>query len=1328
MRRANGIGAMRHSWGWFTFLLLACCIWARPADAIPAFPGAEGFGAETVGGRGGKVYAVTNLGDSAPINGFCGNNGLLPPGSLRWALYNTDEQPQAGNRIVIFQVAGTITLNSTLCIPSNTTIAGQTAPNEGVAIKLHGVVPGPAIQIGGSPAGNDVVIRHIRVRPGANSAGVLSNGRRAISIANNSQNVIIDHVSASWGVDSVLDSISTRNVTVQWSILSEGLDCSTHDKTAIQCSVRRPSHSGHSTGTLIATPDDAPGMGFSLHHNLYASDRDRLPFIVTPSIVDVVNNVIYNPIVGGTSASDNDGKPRINLVENYYRKALPFPDLLFPYYELWPVPIPETNPPTIGVDRFDIFLMGNRGWHRPDNTYPETNIVDPFFLNDPNRCPDPPGTPCTYDAPSPHPAPGLTTTSADAALDDVLANAGATLPVRDDIDARIAGTPGVPGEVASNNGKFVDNPCDVLPGVDYRGCMDTCTTDNDACRASCGLDDPCLQACNLTHETCMLGCGSDSACLNACGPEWKCLSDFCVGDLGCINGCAADPQSCAVVCQKEHYCVIGCCTDDPWPDLTDEGQGLPADSDSDFLPDAWELAYGLDPITKTNLNIDTEDDGYTLIEEYLNSTDPAVIDGVPSPIDVMAVAGLGSATVSWTPRQPVGGETITGFTVTATPGIATASVTGAETSAVVTGLAAATTYTFTIVASTATASSVASLPSNPITTHDIPSAPLNVGASPAVASADVSWSEPADDGGTPVTSYRVETVRTINLFAGQTICASSPAELGDDGPAIAARLCFPIGMTVDGAGNVYIADFNHNLVRKVDASGIITTVAGGGTLDPEGVPAQNAVLNSPTDVILDDDGNLYITNFYEGQILKVDTSGMISSIMFGLNFPVSLARDAAGDLYVSEYGGGFVKKVFPDPDFQTTIVAGTGSCDLALPVPENVPATTAELCTPIGIAFDTAGNLYIADSEHNMIRRVDGGGNISTAAGTGSIGDGLDPNDLGDGGPAALAKLSNPFDVATDSGGGLYIADQGHNRVRKVAADGTIWTAAGDGQRSVGANGIPAVHTSLFDPAGVAVNATGQLFIAEGANRVRVVGPEGPSVTVPGTQTSATIPGLEAGMSYSFVVLAANAVGQGPYSQPSNTVTIPTEPDPPTVVSATPGVGEATACWTAPVNDGGSPITGYTATASPGGNIASVGGGVSCATVTGLTKGTAYTFTVVATNAVGDSVPSQPSNPATVTGPPDPPVNVSATAAQKSAIVNWDAPANEGGTAVTLYTVTAAPGGVTATTDGSGRTVTVGNLSNGTTYTFTVTATNAVGTSAPSQPSNAVRPPNKTFP
>ena len=221
--------------------------------------------------------------------------------------------------------------------------------------------------------------------------------------------------------------------------------------------------------------------------------------------------------------------------------------------------------------------------------------------------------------------------------------------------------------------------------------------------------------------------------------------------------------------------------------------------------------------------------------------------------------------------------------------------------------------------------------------------------------------------------------------------------------------------------------------------------------------------------------------------------------------------------------------------------------------------------------------------------------------------------------------------------------------------------------------------------------------------------------------TSATVSGLTNGTPYTFTVHARNNVGAGAESAASTAVTpAPNVPGQPTSVGAVPGDSQATVSWTAPANNGGSAIDGYTATANPGALTCSTTGTLNCV-VMGLSNGTAYTFTVKAHNIAGDSAASAASSPVTPATVPDAPTGVSAVGGNGSATVNWSAPAANGGSPITGYAVTSSPDGRTCTTTGT-LTCTVTSLTNGTAYTFTVIASNAIGPGAPSSPSSPVTP------
>jgi hypothetical protein len=239
---------------------------------------------------------------------------------------------------------------------------------------------------------------------------------------------------------------------------------------------------------------------------------------------------------------------------------------------------------------------------------------------------------------------------------------------------------------------------------------------------------------------------------------------------------------------------------------------------------------------------------------------------------------------------------------------------------------------------------------------------------------------------------------------------------------------------------------------------------------------------------------------------------------------------------------------------------------------------------------------------------------------------------------------------------------------------------------------------------------------------VTATAPSGATVrtTFAPTATSGTIYGLANGTSYTVTIYALNANGPGAPSPASATITPATSPNAPSGPVATAGSAQATVVFTASAFNGGAPIQYYTVTSSPGGKTCRAGGSLTCS-VSSLTNGVSYTFTVTATNAAGTSSPSSPSNAVIPTGPPSAPRSVTALAGNARASVHWGAPASTGGSPITNYKVTASPGGKTCATTGATTCVVTG-LTNNHPYTFTVVAKNNVGYSPSSAPSAAVTP------
>ncbi|MFE6665748.1 RICIN domain-containing protein [Streptomyces sp. NPDC057697] len=292
-----------------------------------------------------------------------------------------------------------------------------------------------------------------------------------------------------------------------------------------------------------------------------------------------------------------------------------------------------------------------------------------------------------------------------------------------------------------------------------------------------------------------------------------------------------------------------------------------------------------------------------------------------------------------------------------------------------------------------------------------------------------------------------------------------------------------------------------------DFAAPISTVAGNGTAG-DGGPAVTAQVGRPIGIAMDRTGTLYVADYGGHRVRRITTDGKISTVAgtgsgtFGgdggpaasaqLKNPYGVAVDSAGNLYIADSENYRVRKVTPDGKISTIVGSGTSTTS-----GDGGLATAARLNRPTGVAVGSDGVIYIADSGGHRIRRITPDGKISTVAGTGSA------NFGGDGGPATSAQLKNPYGVTVDDEGNLYIADRGNHRVRKVtAADGKISTIAGTGSASLGGDGGPATSAQLNNPFATVLDSTGALYISDyGNHAIRKVTADGVIGTVAGTGT-----------------------------------------------------------------------------------------------------------------------------------------------------------------------------------------------------------------------------------
>ena len=482
-----------------------------------------------------------------------------------------------------------------------------------------------------------------------------------------------------------------------------------------------------------------------------------------------------------------------------------------------------------------------------------------------------------------------------------------------------------------------------------------------------------------------------------------------------------------------------------------------------------------------------------------------------------------------------------------------------------------------------------------------------------------------------------------NVIAGRTGFVTTTAGSGAagfaDGTGSAAQFNGPSGMGTDSAGNVYVADASNNRIRKITPAGVVTTFAGSGAVGSANGTGTAATFNNPEGVDVDSSGNVYVADTGNNLIRKITSAGVVTTLAGSgtagyangtgtaaqFNAPANVAVDSSGNVYVGDTGNNRVRKITSAG--VVSLLAGSGAAGYA-----DGTGSSAVFNGPTGVDVDSSGNVYVADGNNNRIRKITSAGVVTTLAGSGGNAD-VD-------GPDASAQFAGPSNVSVDNSGNVYVTTWGGDDLRMISTTGYVSTVAGSGSGGY-ADGT-GNGASFNNPAGVHVDAFGNVYVSDYTNeRVRKV-------------------------------IAA--------------------------------MGDAQVSWTAPSANGGQAPQSYTVTSSPGGITCTVT--TTVCTVTGLTNGTAYTFTVTATNGTGTSAASSASNSFTPMSGPGAPTSVNATPGNTTAAVTWTAPSSNGGSAITGYTATASSGQSCATTS-TGCTIT--GLTNNVSITISVTASNAIG-------------------
>jgi len=326
---------------------------------------------------------------------------------------------------------------------------------------------------------------------------------------------------------------------------------------------------------------------------------------------------------------------------------------------------------------------------------------------------------------------------------------------------------------------------------------------------------------------------------------------------------------------------------------------------------------------------------------------------------------------------------------------------------------------------------------------------------------------------------------TVASCTGGTVStlAGSGAIGAVNATGTAASFNFPAGAAVDSSGNVYVADPYNFMIRKITPGGLVTTLAGSGALGAANGPGASASFDYPYAVAVDSSGNVYVADTINNLIREITPGGVVSTLAGGgpgyplngtgtaasFNGPWGIAVDSSGNVYVADQGNQMIRKITPGG--VVTTLAGSGSVGFA-----NGPGATAAFYNPFGVAVDAAGNVYVADSYNQLIRKITPGGVVSTLAGT--VGVSGSTNATG-----TAASFSMPIGVAVDAAGNVYVSDSWNNLIRKISPGGVVSTLAGQAGVAGSTNGNCSV-SSFNHPYEIAVDASGVVYVADQDNNL----------------------------------------------------------------------------------------------------------------------------------------------------------------------------------------------------------------------------------------------------
>lgn len=350
-----------------------------------------------------------------------------------------------------------------------------------------------------------------------------------------------------------------------------------------------------------------------------------------------------------------------------------------------------------------------------------------------------------------------------------------------------------------------------------------------------------------------------------------------------------------------------------------------------------------------------------------------------------------------------------------------------------------------------------------------------------------------------ISPYQYNTGKIVTGASGSTT-----GSITNPDSSVTLNFSAPDDVAVDAAGNVYVADYGNNMIRKISPDGVVTTLAGSGNIGAVNATGALASFNGPSGLAVDAAGNVYVADsgndvirkitpggvvtILAGTVAVVDTSNAITAEP-SFSGPSGVAVDASGNVYVADAGNNKVRKVSPSGTISTFAGSGVAGAD-------DGKDTSATFNNPTGVAVDASGNVYVADLLNNLIRKISPGQVVSTLAGSGNIG--------ATDGTGASASFYFPNSVAADAAGNIYVTDDINNLIRKITPDGVVTTLAGSGLRG-SANGT-GTAASFNDPAGIAVDASGNVFVADaGNNMIRKISAAGVVTTLAGGASTVSV-------------------------------------------------------------------------------------------------------------------------------------------------------------------------------------------------------------------------------